>query len=208
MKKALSILFIFFLFSIIICVENDTELNKQKKENKKNIEKEIKNEKKEEKEKKESKDNTKKDSKQNDKEEKEEKEEKEQEQEEEQVEEEKSGFMISEKIFDEKLQQILEEKQLKPKKKITKEQLRTIFAIIYKKEEKPGEERGVDPETGWTPEEQSKQYMDSVFNEVTKSLDYDDKIRVKEIKEWIHPNRVQEAYGELLRGLAETMGYL
>ena len=205
MKKALSILFIFFLFSIIICVGNDTELNKQKKENKKNKEKEIKKEKKE---KKEIKDNNKEDSKENEKKEKEEKEEKEQEQEEEQVEEEKSGFMISEKIFDEKLQQILEEKQLKPKKKITKEQLRTIFAIIYKKEEKPGEERGVDPETGLTPEQQSKQYMDSVFNEVTKSLDYDDKIRVKEIKEWIHPNRVQEAYGELLRGLAETMGYL
>ena len=194
-----------FLFSIIICVGNDTELNKQKKENKKNKEEEIKKEKKQ---KKEIKDNNKEDSKENEKKEKEEKEEKEQEQEEEQVEEEKSGFMISEKIFDEKLQQILEEKQLKPKKKITKEQLRTIFAIIYKKEEKPGEERGVDPETGLTPEQQSKQYMDSVFNEVTKSLDYDDKIRVKEIKEWIHPNRVQEAYGELLRGLAETMGYL
>ena len=194
-----------FLFSIIICVGNDTELNKQKKENKKNKEKEIKKEKKE---KKEIKDNNKEDSKENEKKEKEKKEEKEQEQEEEQVEEEKSGFMISEKIFDEKLQQILEEKQLKPKKKITKEQLRTIFAIIYKKEEKPGEERGVDPETGLTPEQQSKQYMDSVFNEVTKSLDYDDKIRVREIKEWIHPNRVQEAYAELLQGLAETMGYL
>ena len=50
--------------------------------------------------------------------------------------------------------------------------------------------------------------MDSIFNEVAKSLDYDDKIRVREIKEWIHPIRVQEAYAELLQGLAETMGYL
>ena len=124
-------------------------------------------------------------------------------------EEEQTGFYISEKVFDAKLKVILNEKNLKPKKKITKEQLRTIFSIIYKKEEKPGEEKGgVDPETGLTPEQQNKQYMDSIFNEVTKSLDYDDKIRVKEIKEWINPYRVQEAYAELLQGLAETMGYL
>ena len=124
-------------------------------------------------------------------------------------EEEQTGFYISEKVFDAKLKVILNEKNLKPKKKITKEQLRTIFSIIYKKEEKPGEEKGgVDPETGLTPEQQNKQYMDSIFNEVTKSLDYDDKIRVKEIKEWINPYRVQEAYAELLQGLEETMGYL
>ena len=50
--------------------------------------------------------------------------------------------------------------------------------------------------------------MDSIFNEVTKSLDYDDKIRVKEIKEWINPTRVQRAYAELLQGLAENIDYL
>ena len=66
----------------------------------------------------------------------------------------------------------------------------------------------MDLESGISPEEHDKQYMDSIFNECTKSLDYDDKIRVKEIKEWIHPIRVQEAYAELLQGLAETMGYL
>ena len=63
-------------------------------------------------------------------------------------------------------------------------------------------------ESGITPEKPDKQYMDSIFNECTKSLDYDDKIRVREIKDWIHPIRVQEAYAELLQGLAETMGYL
>ena len=95
---------------------------------------------------------------------------------------------------------------LKPKKKITKEQLRVIFNIIYKKEEKPEAEN--NPDNDFLPEDHDKQYMDSIFNEVTKSLDYDDKIRVKEIKEWINPLKVQEAYAELLQGLTETMGYL
>ena len=52
---------------------------------------------------------------------------------------------------------------------------------------------------------QNKQFMDSIFSESTKSLDYDDKIRVKEIKEWINPTRVQKAYSELLQGLAENI---
>ena len=135
--------------------------------------------------------------------------EKEDEKVEEEEEEERSGFYISEKVFKEKLKVILQEKNLKPKKKITKEQLRTIFGLIYKKENKNGDENGgVDLETGLTPEQQNKQYMDSIFNQVTRSLDYDDKIRVKEIKDWIPPIKVQEAYAELLKGLAETMGYL
>ena len=121
--------------------------------------------------------------------------------------EEETGLYISERVFDEKLKIILEEKHLKPKKKITKEQLRSIFILIYNKKNKPGEDLEV-PESNLTPEEQNKQYMDSIFNEVCKGLDYDDKIRVRDIKEWIHPLKVQTAYGELLQGLAETMGYL
>ena len=185
MKKLIIILLLISFFFTIIKTK---ELNETKKEK---IEKN------------ENKDNNKDDSK-----EKENVNENNNEEENQREEEEQTGFYISERIFEEKLKVILEEKNLKPKKKITKKQLRTIFGIIYKKEEKPGEEKGVDPETGLTPEEQNRQYMDSIFNEVTKSLDYDDKIRVKEIKDWIHPIRVQEAYAELLQGLAETMGYL
>ena len=92
-----------------------------------------------------------------------------------------AGFFISDKVFDEKLQKILEEKNLnlKPKKKITKQQLRLFFEIIYKTEHKEGDIKPeeIDPEIN--PEEHSKQFMDSIFNESTKSLDYDDKIRVK-----------------------------
>ena len=45
-------------------------------------------------------------------------------------------------------------------------------------------------------------------NKQDSEPNYDDKIRVKEIKEWIKPIKVQEAYAELLQGLTETMGYL
>jgi len=119
-----------------------------------------------------------------------------------------AGFFISDEVFDEKLKNILEEKNLKPKKKITKQQLRAIFEIIYKTEPKEDDIKPeeIDPEIN--PEVHSKQFMDSIFNEATKSLDYDDKIKVKEIKEWINPTRVQKAYLELLQGLSENIDYL
>ena len=181
MKKALILLMFLFLFSIIMSAENNTKLNEDKDKEKAN------------------KNNNKEEPKENNKDE-------EKENEAEEEEEENSGFYISEKKFDEKLKEIIDEKKLKPKKKITKEQLRVIFNIIYKKEEKPEEKN--NPDNDFLPEDHNKQYMDSIFNEVTKSLDYDDKIRVKEIKEWINPLKVQEAYAELLQGLTETMGYL
>ena len=189
MKKFL--IFLLFSLSLIKCIDDINKLNETKKD-------QIKSEEQKDKNKEESKEIENEKEEDNSKEEENGKEE-----------EETSGFFINERIFDEKLKSVLEEKNLKPKKKITKEQLRTIFTIIYKKEEKLGEDKGeVDPETGLTALEQNKQYMDSIYNEVTKSLDYDDKIRVKDIKEWIHPMRVQVAYAELLQGLAETMGYL
>ena len=118
------------------------------------------------------------------------------------------GFFISDEKFDEKLKTILEEKNLKPKKKITKQQLRTIFELIYKTEKKQSEIKPEENENGINPEQHSKEFMDSIFSESTKSLDYDDKIKVKEIKEWINPLRVQTAYAELLQGLAENIDYL
>ena len=119
-----------------------------------------------------------------------------------------SGVHINDTVFDEKLKKIIEEKNLKPNKKITKAQLKTIFVLIYKKDEVPGEKKETDPETGLTPKEQNEKFMDTLFNKVVKGLDWDDKIKVKEIKEWIPPNKTQEAYDELLYYLAEEMGYL
>ena len=118
------------------------------------------------------------------------------------------GFFISDENFDEKLKDILAEKNLKPNKKITKQQLRTIFELIYKTEKKQSEIKSEEYDEGLNPEVTSKEFMESVFSESTKSLDYDDKIKVKEIKEWINPLRVQTAYAELLQGLAENIDYL
>ena len=178
-------IFMFFLFSLLIhCEEIETSKNITENENleeNKNIEEESSEEKKEKEKEKE-----------ND------------------IDDPDAGFFISDKVFDEKLQKILEEKNLnlKPKKKITKQQLRLFFEIIYKTEHKEGDIKPeeIDPEIN--PQEHSKQFMDSIFNEATKSLDYDDKIRVKEIKEWINPTRVQKAYLELLQGLSENIDYL
>ena len=119
-----------------------------------------------------------------------------------------SGVHINETVFDEKLKKIIEEKNLKPNKKITKAQLKTIFVLIYKKENDPNEIRKPDPESELTPEEQSDKFMETLFNKVARGLDYDDKIKVKDIKEWIPPSKTQEAYDEMLYSLAEEMGYL
>ena len=121
-----------------------------------------------------------------------------------------SGVHINDTVFDQKLKQIIEEKNLKPNKKITKQQLKTIFVLIYKKEDNPNEKRRrrFDEESELTPEEQSEQFMDTLFNKVAKGLDWDDKIKVKDIKEWIPPVKTREAYDEMLYSLAEEMGYL
>ena len=120
-----------------------------------------------------------------------------------------SGIHINDTVFDAKLKHIIEEKNLKPNKKITKEQLKTIFVLIYKKEDKPDERRRrIDEESELTPEEQSEKFMDTLFNKVAKGLDWDDKIKVKDIKEWIPPEKTREAYDEMLYSLAEEMGYL
>ena len=147
--------FILYLFSLLIyCEETKISQNITEKENleeNKNIEEESSEEKKEK-------------EKEND------------------IDDPDAGFFISDKVFDEKLQKILEEKNLnlKPKKKITKQQLRLFFEIIYKTEHKQGDIKPeeIDPEIN--PEEHSKQFMDSIFNEATKSLDYDDKISTDE----------------------------
>ena len=99
-----------------------------------------------------------------------------------------SGVHINDTVFDEKLKRVIEERNLKPNKKITKEQLKSIFVYIYKKEEDPEKKkRFKDEDNELTPEEQSEKFMDTLFNKVVKGLDWDDKIKVKDINEWIPP---------------------
>ena len=117
------------------------------------------------------------------------------------------GIYMSEQRFDEKLQKFIKEKKLKPKNKISKEYLKIIFDEVYKidfniPDLPDGEELHTDPK------EEGKKFMGQIFEKATKGLDYDDKIRVKEIKEWINPTRVQKAYLELLQGLSENIDYL
>ena len=120
-----------------------------------------------------------------------------------------SGVHINDTVFDAKLKALIEERNLKPNKKITKEQLKSIFVSIYKKEENSEKRRRLmDEENELTPEEQSEKFMDTLFNKVAKGLDWDDKIKVKDIKEWIPPEKTKEAYNEMLYSLAEEMGYL
>ena len=120
-----------------------------------------------------------------------------------------SGVHINDTVFDAKLKALIEERNLKPNKKITKEQLKSIFVSIYKKEESPDKRRRFDDEENeLTPQEQSEKFMETLFNKVAKGLDWDDKIKVKDIKEWIPPEKTKEAYNEMLYSLAEEMGYL
>ncbi len=50
--------------------------------------------------------------------------------------------------------------------------------------------------------------MDEIFSKACRGLDYDDKIRVSEIKEWISPKRVQGSLTEVMNRLEQMIGEL
>jgi len=117
------------------------------------------------------------------------------------------GIYMSEQRFDEKLQQFIKEKKLKPKNKISKEYLKIIFDEVYKinfniPDLPDGEELHTDPK------EEGKKFMGQIFEKATKGLDYDDKIKVKDIKDWIAPKHAQEALMEVMNDMQERMEYL
>ena len=111
------------------------------------------------------------------------------------------GLYMSQKTFDEKLEKIIEEKGLKQKKKITKENLKIIFEEIYKEDIDPTDEDQMKPE-------EEKSLLELVFNELTKSYDYDDKIKIKEIRNMISPKQAQDAMFTIYANMAESMGFL
>ena len=117
------------------------------------------------------------------------------------------GFYMSEEKFDEKLKQILKERKLKSKSKISKDLLRVIFNEIYKKD---FEVPDLPPEEAskMNPDEESKKFMGQIFDKVARGLDYDEKIRANQIKDWISPKRAQNAMNEVMQNLEEMMGYL
>ena len=117
------------------------------------------------------------------------------------------GIYMSEVTFDMKLKEILEKRNLKPKKKITKEVLKEIYSEIYKKDfavpNLPEEEASkIDAEF------EAKRFMEEIFEKLCRGLDYDDKIRVSEIKDWISPKRAQESLTEVMERLEQMIAGL
>ena len=117
------------------------------------------------------------------------------------------GLYMSDSRFEEKLKKILKERKLKSKTKISKEILKQIFNEVYKKEFTVPD-LPVDEDSKMDPEEEAKKFMDEIFEKVCRGLDYDQKIRVSEIKNWISPKRAQEGLNEVMQRLEEMMGYL
>ena len=108
------------------------------------------------------------------------------------------GYYMSQKTFDEKLKVALEKRNLKPTKKINKDILKKIFIEIYTKkydddsvyEKKEGEKM--------SKKESDDKMLNDVFENVGRSLDYDDKIKVSEIKDWIKPKRAQDGLNQIM----------
>ena len=196
MNKTFSLLLILFILStIIICQDNTDDKLKEKKNDKKKDKNKDKN--------------NSKDLKSGNKKEKE-KENNENGNEEMNMEEEEEddqnypGIYMSKKTYEEKFDRIFEKRNLKLKKKITIEQLKTIFEEIYEDELKDKESAG----TGMTPQEEGQHYLDLIFNELIKGYDYDDKIKVKEIKKLMAPKQARDAMFTVYANLAESLGYL
>ena len=178
MKNILIILSFIFLLSIIICVDNNND--KIEKQNiDKNKDESISNEN---------------ENNNNENEENEEENDKN-----------LKGIYMTQKSFDERLNKIFEEKGLKNRKKITKEKLKIIFEEIYSDELKPSD---TDTESGMTPEEEAQRFVDLIFNELTRSYDYDDKIKISEIRDMISPKQAQDAMFTVYADLAGSMGFL
>ena len=117
------------------------------------------------------------------------------------------GIYMSEEKFDEKLKEVLKKRNLNSKKKITKDVLKQIFNEIYEKDlDVP--DLPEDEEQRKEALAQGKKFMDDIFSNVARGLDYDDKIKVKDIKYWINPKRAQESLTEVMKKLEEMMGEL
>ena len=200
MNKTFSLLLILFILStIIICQNNNDEKLKEKKNDKKNGIKKDKNKDKDK--------NNSKDLKNGNKKEKENNENGNEEmnmEEEEEDDQNYPGIYMNQKTYEEKFDRIFEKRNLKLKKKITIEKLKTIFEEIYEEELKDKESAG----TGMTPQEEGQQYLDLIFNELIKGYDYDDKINVKEIKKLMAPKQTRDAMFTVYANLAESLGYL
>ena len=194
MNKVAFFLIIMFLLSIIICNDINKHQKSKKKKQKKQKGKDNKINEREQK----FEENEEKIEKENVKEEEEE-----EIKEEENYNEKYRGIYMTQKAYYRKYNRIFEERGLKGKKKITKEQLKTIFDEIYK-EEKDNEDSDKDEGEGG-----SGNALYLIFNEIFKSYDYDDYINInKGLKKLMNPKNVQDAMYTIYADMAGSMGYL
>ena len=90
------------------------------------------------------------------------------------------GLSMSEEQFNEQLKRILNERKLKPKKKITKDILKEIFTELYKNDFVVNANLHVDENPNLNAQEEANKFMNDIFSILTRGIDSDQKIRVKE----------------------------
>ena len=118
------------------------------------------------------------------------------------------SLSINDEQFDEQLKRILNERKLKPKKKITKDTLKEIFTELYENDFRAKANMNVDKKLNMSAEEVAISFMNDIFNILTRGIDSDQKIRVKEIKDYISPKRTHKAMSNFINTLEEMVGYL
>ena len=108
------------------------------------------------------------------------------------------GYYMSEKTFDIKLKEALEKRNLKPKKKITKDIIKKIFLEIYRKTDYDEDAKIRKEGEQMSKIESDEKMLNDVFDNVGRGLDYDDKVKVSDLKEWIGPKRAQAGLNEIM----------
>ena len=115
------------------------------------------------------------------------------------------GYYMSEATFDKKLQDALDKRNLKPKKKINKEILKKLFLEIYRKTDYDEDAYIKKEGEKMSKYDSDEKMLNDVFENVGRSLDYDDKIKVSEIKDWIKPKRAQAGLNEIMDRMYEYL---
>ena len=111
------------------------------------------------------------------------------------------GGIMSDEEFEEKLQIVLDEKKIKINQKISKDILKSIFDFLYSREFNLPE----IPEDSKGDIDESLNFLNQIFEKLTRSLDYDDEIEVCDIKNWISPLKVKDSVNEIIENLVGMM---
>ena len=117
------------------------------------------------------------------------------------------GPIMSDEVFEQKLNKVLEEQKIRKNQKITKVILKKIFDTLYNREfDLPNTSNDYNGDLDSDPNAETKRFMNEIFTKLTKGLDYDDEIKISEIKEYISPNKVQNSVNEIIENLVGMMG--